>query len=466
MRIVAGATVAVVVILVLVIIATVVFLRSKNQDDLDKKSSNHMPLPLDYASNEGQVVTYIHAMDTTPIVKTIQSNVTTPLFGNSRSYVDPHTYEDPNQAIREFAREIDANYITIEAIIGGGEFGDVCRGRLKIPPNFVQDIDVAIKTLKPGSSEKARCDFLTEASIMGQFDHPNVIYLQGVVTRSNPVMIITEYMENGSLDTFLRVNDGKFQTLQLIVMLRGIASGMAYLSEMNYVHRDLAARNVLVNSQLICKIADFGLSREIENASDAYTTRGGKIPVRWTAPEAIAFRKFTSASDVWSYGVVLWEVMSYGERPYWNWSNQDVIKSIEKGYRLPAPMDCPEALYQLMLDCWQKQRTHRPSFASIVSTLDNLARQPQALLTTRNSPENDGAHIMDSQRGHNIFISTDMWLDNIKMSRYSQHFKEANLVTAQQISRLTAQQLSDMGITLVGHQKKILHQARQLDTII
>lgn len=89
---------------------------------------------------------------------------------------------------------------------GGGEFGDVCRGRLKIPPNFVQDIDVAIKTLKPGSSEKARCDFLTEASIMGQFDHPNVIYLQGVVTRSNPVMIITEYMENGSLDTFLRVS--------------------------------------------------------------------------------------------------------------------------------------------------------------------------------------------------------------------------------------------------------------------
>ncbi|KRK04915.1 ephrin type-B receptor 1-B isoform X2 [Drosophila yakuba] len=443
-RFIAGAIVTAVLFLVIFIIATVYFMRSKHQDELDKKSTNHLPLPLDYASNE----------------------VTTPLFGNSRSYVDPHTYEDPNQAIREFAREIDANYITIEAIIGGGEFGDVCRGRLKIPPNFVQDIDVAIKTLKPGSSEKARCDFLTEASIMGQFDHPNVIYLQGVVTRSNPVMIITEYMENGSLDTFLRVNDGKFQTLQLIVMLRGIASGMSYLSEMNYVHRDLAARNVLVNAQLICKIADFGLSREIENASDAYTTRGGKIPVRWTAPEAIAFRKFTSASDVWSYGVVLWEVMSYGERPYWNWSNQDVIKSIEKGYRLPAPMDCPEALYQLMLDCWQKQRTHRPTFASIVSTLDNLARQPQSLLTTRHSPESDGNHILDAQRGQNIFISTDLWLEHIKMSRYCQHFKEANLVNAQQISRLTAQQLSDMGITLVGHQKKILHQARQLDTII
>ncbi|XP_055604856.1 ephrin type-B receptor 5 isoform X8 [Uranotaenia lowii] len=505
MRIVAGSTVAIVFILVLVIVVTVLFLRSKSHDDIDKKTNNHLPLPLDYASNE----------------------VTTPLFGTSRSYVDPHTYEDPNQAIREFAREIDASYITIEAIIGGGEFGDVCRGRLKIPPNFVQEIDVAIKTLKPGSSEKARCDFLTEASIMGQFDHPNVIYLQGVVTRSNPVMIITEYMENGSLDTFLRANDGKFQTLQLIGMLRGIAAGMSYLSDMNYVHRDLAARNVLVNSSLVCKIADFGLSREIENASDAYTTRGGKIPVRWTAPEAIAFRKFTSASDVWSYGVVLWEVMSYGERPYWNWSNQDVIKSIEKGYRLPAPMDCPEALYQLMLDCWQKQRTHRPTFSSITQTLDNLARQPQVLLTTRNSPDNPvarlGTDLSDEmlaaaqQRSNmlgggmgttermlnngasvgtlggpgamgtlgsmagglsntgtmsgtgivgGVFITTEQWLESIKMTRYTQHFKESGLVTAQQISRLTAQQLSDMGITLVGHQKKILHQARQINSIM
>lgn len=279
----------------------------------------------------------------------------------------------------------------------------MCRGKLKLPPDGRSEIDVAIKTLKPGSADKARNDFLTEASIMGQFEHPNVIFLQGVVTKSNPVMIITEFMENGSLDTFLRANDGKFQVLQLVGMLRGIASGMQYLAEMNYVHRDLAARNVLVNAALVCKIADFGLSREIESATEgAYTTRvslfflfplfhysrrslkffslqGGKIPVRWTAPEAIAFRKFTSASDVWSMGIVCWEVMSYGERPYWNWSNQDVIKSIEKGYRLPAPMDCPEAIYQLMLDCWQKERTHRPTFANLTQTLDKLIRTPDTL---------------------------------------------------------------------------------------
>ncbi|XP_022236966.1 ephrin type-A receptor 5-like, partial [Limulus polyphemus] len=130
---------------------------------------------------------------------------TTLLFthcGGPRSYVDPHTYEDPNQAVQEFAKEIDASHITIEAIIGGGEFGDVCWGKLRVPSR--PEIAVAIKTLKPGSPDKARMDFLTEASIMGQFDHPNVIYLQGVVTKSNPVMIITEYMDNGSLDTFLR----------------------------------------------------------------------------------------------------------------------------------------------------------------------------------------------------------------------------------------------------------------------
>lgn len=156
--------------------------------------------------------------------------------------------------------------------------------------------------------------------------------------------------------------------------------------------------------------------------------------MRWTAPEAIAFRKFTSASDVWSYGVVVWEVMSYGERPYWNWSNQDVIKSIEKGYRLPAPMECPEALYQLMLDCWQKQRTHRPTFSSITQTLDSLAKQPQALLTVKNSPDPERSGMLSSHRSQNVFISIDLWLESIKMTKYQQHFKEANLVTAKQVN--------------------------------
>uniref|UniRef100_A0A8C1PEF4 receptor protein-tyrosine kinase n=1 Tax=Cyprinus carpio TaxID=7962 RepID=A0A8C1PEF4_CYPCA len=153
-----------------------------------------------------------------------------------------------------------------------------------------------------------------------------------------------------------------------------------------YVHRDLAARNILVNSNLVCKVSDFGLSRVLEDDPEAaYTTRGGKIPIRWTAPEAIAYRKFTSASDVWSYGIVMWEVISYGERPYWEMSNQDVIKAIDEGYRLPAPMDCPVVLHQLMLDCWEKSRSERPKFGQIVNTLDKLIRNPNSLKELVNS---------------------------------------------------------------------------------
>ncbi|XP_063865644.1 ephrin type-B receptor 1-B-like isoform X8 [Scylla paramamosain] len=465
-RIIVGATVGAFVVIAVIVIMTLLFLR-RGTDECNKKQPSDCDT-LEYRNGEGLIVTFskLHGvLENPPIVQThTTGSMTTPLFtqvGHHRTYIDPHTYEDPNQAIREFAREIDASYITIEAIIGGGEFGDVCKGKLQLPSR--PEMTVAIKTLKPGSSEKARVDFLTEASIMGQFEHPNVIFLQGVVTKSNPVMIITEYMENGSLDHFLRVNDGKFQVLQLVGMMRCIASGMQYLSEMNYVHRDLAARNVLVNGQLICKIADFGLSREIESHTEgAYTTRGGKIPVRWTAPEAIAFRKFTSASDVWSLGIVMWEVMSYGERPYWNWSNQDVIKSIEKGYRLPAPMECPEAIYQLMLDCWQKERNHRPNFASIVRTLDRLIRTPEALnkVAQNRCTTALGLDSVDMTQ----LTSVEDWLASLKMSRYVDNFQRTGLTDLEAVARLTQHDLTQLGITLVGHQKKILQSIHTLRT--
>ncbi|XP_009078282.1 PREDICTED: ephrin type-A receptor 6-like, partial [Acanthisitta chloris] len=192
------------------------------------------------------------------------------------------------------------------------EFGEVCSGRLKTPGK--REIPVAIKTLKGGYVDRQRRDFLREASIMGQFDHPNIIRLEGVVTKRSfptigvkslsrflragflnsilashpvsgggslppsissgrPVMIVVEYMENGSLDSFLRKHDGHFTVIQLVGMLRGIASGMKYLSDMGYVHRDLAARNILVNSNLMCKVSDFGLSRVLEDDPEAaYTT--------------------------------------------------------------------------------------------------------------------------------------------------------------------------------------------------
>ncbi|KAM6990152.1 ephrin type-A receptor 3-like isoform 1-T1 [Tautogolabrus adspersus] len=377
----------------------------------------------------------------------------------SRTYIHPHTYEDPNQAVRDFAKEIDASNIRIERVIGAGEFGEVCSGRLRVQGK--REIYVAIKSLKAGYSDKQRRDFLSEASIMGQFDHPNIIRLEGVVTRCKPVMIITEFMENGSLDTFLKKHDGQFTVIQLVGMLRGIASGMKYLSDMSYVHRDLAARNILVNSNLVCKVSDFGLSRVLEDDPEAaYTTRGGKIPIRWTAPEAIAYRKFTSASDVWSYGIVMWEVISYGERPYWEMSNQDVIKAIDEGYRLPAPMDCPVVLHQLMLDCWEKGRSERPKFGQIVGILDKLIRNPASLRELANS----SACREDPSTPEFSVSTVDEWLEAIKMGQYKENFASAGYVSLDSILYISVSELAKMDVNLAGHQKKILSSVQNLQT--
>ncbi|XP_066508988.1 ephrin type-B receptor 1 [Hoplias malabaricus] len=379
-------------------------------------------------------------------------------------YIDPFTYEDPNEAVREFAKEIDVSTVKIEEVIGAGEFGEVYKGRLKLPGK--REIYVAIKTLKAGYSEKQRRDFLSEASIMGQFDHPNIIRLEGVVTKSRPVMIVTEFMENGALDSFLRQNDGQFTVIQLVGMMRGIAAGMKYLSEMNYVHRDLAARNILVNSNLVCKVSDFGLSRYLqEDTSDpTYTSSlGGKIPVRWTSPEAIAYRKFTSASDVWSYGIVMWEVMSFGERPYWDMSNQDVINAIEQDYRLPAPMDCPTALHQLMLDCWQKDRNTRPRFTDIVNTLDKLIRNPTSLKAIASLPSIPSQPLLDrSIPDFNTFSSVEDWLSAIKMSQYRDNFLNSGFTSLQLVAQMTSEDLLRIGVTLAGHQKKILSNVQSM----
>uniref|UniRef100_A0A3B4WXI7 receptor protein-tyrosine kinase n=1 Tax=Seriola lalandi dorsalis TaxID=1841481 RepID=A0A3B4WXI7_SERLL len=300
--------------------------------------------------------------------------------------------EDPSEAVKEFAREIDPTHLKIEEVIGSGRpdtlvpfksrcshvtavstFGEVSRGRYR--PVGRREVLVAVKTLRWGASDRERGMFLSEAGVLGQFDHPNVLKLEGVVTRSPPERIITEFMENGPLDAFLR-NEGQFSVLQLVGMLRGVGAGMRYLSERNFVHRDLAARNVLVNSNLVCKVSDFGLSRLMRGLDHNIPT---KIPVRWTAPEAFQHRKFSSASDVWSFGILMWEVMSYGERPYWDMSNQEVMKAVADQYRLPAPHNCPPALHSLMLQCWQADRGDRPGFDSLLSSLDRLIRHPSSL---------------------------------------------------------------------------------------
>ncbi|XP_072536675.1 ephrin type-B receptor 5 [Salminus brasiliensis] len=379
-------------------------------------------------------------------------------------YVDPSTYEDPSEAVKEFAREIDPAHLKIEEVIGAAQFGEVSRGRYR--PLGRKEVLVAVKTLRWGVTERERGVFLSEAGVLGQFDHPNVLKLEGVITHNPPERIITEFMENGPLDAFLRENEDQFSVLQLVGMVRGVGAGMRYLSERNFVHRDLAARNVLVNSNLVCKVSDFGLSRlmrGLDHNMPTYTASlGSKIPVRWTAPEAFQHRKFSSASDVWSFGILMWEVMSYGERPYWDMSNQEVMKAVVDQYRLPPPNGCPSALHALMLQCWQADRQDRPGFDSLLSSLDRLIRHPASLKAEHARPTQP--LLSPTPTDLSSVTTVSEWLTALRMDRYRDEFERAQLLSLERVSLLTMEDVQALGVNLLGHQRKIVNAAQQLRT--
>ncbi|XP_010832110.1 PREDICTED: ephrin type-A receptor 2, partial [Bison bison bison] len=377
-----------------------------------------------------------------------------------KTYVDPHTYEDPNQAVLKFTTEIHPSCVTRQKVIGAGEFGEVYKGTLKASGK--KEVPVAIKTLKAGYTEKQRVDFLSEASIMGQFSHHNIIRLEGVVSKYKPLMIITEYMENGALDKFLREKDGEFSVLQLVGMLRGVAAGMKYLANMSYVHRDLAARNILVNSNLVCKVSDFGLSRVLEDDPEAtYTTsvsagrpRGHCLCLLTRGPGSPGSVALTGIAP----GVLRGQVMTYGERPYWELSNHEVMKAINDGFRLPTPMDCPSAIYQLMMQCWQQERTRRPKFADIVSILDKLIRAPDSLKTLADFDPRVSIRLPSTSGSEGVpFRTVSEWLESIKMQQYTEHFLVAGYTTIEKVVQMTNDDIKRIGVRLPGHQKRIAY---------
>uniref|UniRef100_F6ZYN6 Tyrosine-protein kinase n=1 Tax=Ornithorhynchus anatinus TaxID=9258 RepID=F6ZYN6_ORNAN len=228
---------------------------------------------------------------------------------------------------------------------------------------------VAVKNLKPGSMSPSA--FLAEANLMKNLQHSRLVRLYAVVTQE-PIYIITEYMENGSLVDFLKTSEGVKLTInKLLDMAAQIAEGMAFIEEKNYIHRDLRAANILVSESLCCKIADFGLARLIED--NEYTAReGAKFPIKWTAPEAINYGTFTIKSDVWSFGILLTEIVTYGRIPYPGMTNPEVIQNLERGYRMPQPENCPEELYDLMQLCWKEKPENRPTFEYMKSVLEDF----------------------------------------------------------------------------------------------
>ncbi|XP_026485574.1 tyrosine-protein kinase Fer isoform X2 [Vanessa tameamea] len=261
--------------------------------------------------------------------------------------------------------ELNNDHVQLLDKIGRGNFGDVYKARLKTTGQ-----EVAVKTCRVALPEDQKRTFLQEGRILKQYQHPNIVRLIGIAVQKQPIMIVMELVPGGSLLTFLRTRASNLSSRTLLAMCRDAAGGMRYLESKNCIHRDLAARNCLVGDDNIVKISDFGMSREEEE----YIVSGGmkQIPIKWTAPEALNFGKYTSLCDVWSYGVLMWEIFSKGDTPYAGMSNSRAREKIDNGYRMPAPEGCAEDVYALMLRCWEYEPDKRPHFHQIYTIIDNI----------------------------------------------------------------------------------------------
>ncbi|XP_044934113.1 focal adhesion kinase 1 isoform X10 [Mustela putorius furo] len=267
--------------------------------------------------------------------------------------------------------EIQRERIELGRCIGEGQFGDVHQGVYMSPENPA--LAVAIKTCKNSTSDSVREKFLQEALTMRQFDHPHIVKLIGVITE-NPVWIIMELCTLGELRSFLQVRKYSLDLASLILYAYQLSTALAYLESKRFVHRDIAARNVLVSSNDCVKLGDFGLSRYMED-STYYKASKGKLPIKWMAPESINFRRFTSASDVWMFGVCMWEILMHGVKPFQGVKNNDVIGRIENGERLPMPPNCPPTLYSLMTKCWAYDPSRRPRFTELKAQLSTILEE-------------------------------------------------------------------------------------------
>ncbi|XP_053415565.1 focal adhesion kinase 1 isoform X9 [Nycticebus coucang] len=280
------------------------------------------------------------------------------------------TYTMPSTRDYEIQRE----RIELGRCIGEGQFGDVHQGVYMSPENPA--LAVAIKTCKNCTSDSVREKFLQEALTMRQFDHPHIVKLIGVITE-NPVWIIMELCTLGELRSFLQVRKYSLDLASLILYAYQLSTALAYLESKRFVHRDIAARNVLVSSNDCVKLGDFGLSRYMED-STYYKASKGKLPIKWMAPESINFRRFTSASDVWMFGVCMWEILMHGVKPFQGVKNNDVIGRIENGERLPMPPNCPPTLYSLMTKCWAYDPSRRPRFTELKAQLSTILEEEKA----------------------------------------------------------------------------------------
>ncbi|XP_014662192.1 PREDICTED: muscle, skeletal receptor tyrosine protein kinase-like [Priapulus caudatus] len=308
------------------------------------------------------------------------------LPSNTQYHLADKSTLNPKLADMEFSR----NDIVYIRDIGQGAFGRVFQAKAPGLLRGVENLYVAVKVLKEEASNDLQADFEHEASLMADFEHPNIIKLLGVCAVGKPMCLLFEFMSKGDLNDFLRCcspyeqrADGGRGACEPAVLdhrnqlyiAQQVASGMVYLSTRNFVHRDLATRNCLVGDNLIVKLADFGLSRKILTSNYYQGNENDAIPIRWMPLEAIHYSKYTVQSDVWAYGVVLWEIFAFALQPYYGMSHEEVIRYIKDGRVLTSPPDTPDAAYALMRLCWQCKPSARPKFAIIYKTLVQMQEQ-------------------------------------------------------------------------------------------
>ncbi|XP_062855926.1 tyrosine-protein kinase ITK/TSK isoform X2 [Trichomycterus rosablanca] len=264
--------------------------------------------------------------------------------------------------------ELNAEELSLGGELGSGQFGLVLEGTWCNSEDKVEK-KVAVKTVREGAMSDE--EFKDEAKVMMKLSHPKLVRLYGVCTQQSPMYLVFEFLENGCLTDYLRSKRGRVSQEALLGMCIDVSEAMAYLESSNFIHRDLAARNCLVSKDLVVKVSDFGMTRFV--LDDQYTSYTTKFPVKWSSPEVIRYSRFSSKSDVWSFGVLMWEVYSEGRLPYECRTNGEVVESLNAGLRLLQPRLCPETVYQLMQWCWKEKPEDRPSFALLLHELAFLA---------------------------------------------------------------------------------------------
>lgn len=387
--------VTVVVLLLVVMLVTILVVVIAVVSRAKRKQTRELPQELDagrYAIGPVKILDVQHGESKTGV---------NPLYArNPLPLMEPLEYDGVK--LPEFSRQ----KIIYIRDLGQGHFGLVVQAEAQYIVPGEDQTTVAIKVLKEGASAQVKKEFFHEAALMHACDHPNILKLLGVCIEEEPLCMIFEFMELGDLNNFLRQNAPKWESSpglnhsgakrlmqpglnsqQLVNIAVDIASGLEYLSINHYVHRDMATRNCLVNSNCQVKISDFGLSQDVYSTDYFRLGDSELLPIRWMPPESIMYAKFTTQSDVWSFGIVLWEIFSFGVQPYYSLSNEEVVQHVRDGNVMNCPENCPQEIYDLMLDCWAMEPNDRPTAGELHTGLRRWTPDLSASLQLQQQPQ-------------------------------------------------------------------------------